>query len=76
MTDVSVMNCPLGISSCCGSGRASRIHTKRLSADGILSALANRISLTLAWVGATPFTRPTSEEPDLKTSPLGDKIYA
>jgi len=75
MTDVSVMNCSLGISSRLGQW-PSRRHTKRLSADGILSALANRMSLTLAWVGATPFTRPTSEEPDLKTSLLGDKIYA
>jgi len=53
----------------------SRTHTKRLSADGILSALANRMSLTLAWAGTTPFTRPTSDGPDLKTSPLGDKLY-
>ena len=50
-------------------------HTKRLSADGILSALANRISLTLPWIGTTPFTRPTSEGPDLKTSPLGNELY-
>ena len=53
----------------------SGAHTKRLSADGILSALANRTSLTLPLAGTTPFTRPTSEGPDLKTSPLGDKLY-
>ena len=45
-------------------------HTKRLSADGILSALANRMSLTLSPVGATPFTRPASDGPDLRTNSL------
>jgi hypothetical protein len=41
-----------------------------------LSALANRISLTLLWVEATPFTRPPSDEPDLKTSSLDVELYA
>jgi hypothetical protein len=54
-------------------GRAER--TKRLSADGILSALANKISLTLSWAGSTPFTRPASDGPDLKNSSLDDKRY-
>ena len=52
----------------------SRTHTTRLSTDGILSPLANKISLTLPWVGTTPFTGPSSDGPDLKTSPLSDKF--
>ena len=51
-------------------------RTKRLSADGSLSAVANRRSLTFSWAGVTPFTLAASEGPDLKTSSLDGSFYA